>query len=57
LKEEKSRAQILASETKATLKKDLSWEDFLVKINLAKEEENDRYSEFKQFKHDHFIKQ
>jgi hypothetical protein len=44
LKEEKLRAQILALETKATLKKDLSWEDFLVKINLAKEEENDRYS-------------
>jgi hypothetical protein len=44
LREEKLQAQILALETKVISKKDLSWVDFLVKISLAKEDENDRYS-------------
>jgi hypothetical protein len=44
LKDEKLLAQIPVLETRATLKKDLCWEDFQDKINQVKEERDDKYS-------------
>jgi hypothetical protein len=42
-KDEKLQAQILVLETRVISKKDSSWEDFLDKINLVKEERDDKH--------------